>query len=340
MNVARDSGIWWLLALFMLAAALAFPFLAGPYLVHLAVGVLMTMTVAISWDILARTGQVSVGHAGLFGIGAYGAAILHTRYGIPPLLAILLGALTAIVVALLLGLVCLRMRGIYFSIATLSFAEALQVVALMQRDITGGAMGLSVPPLFGGDRVLAYYLILVVTVAAVATAFYVGQSRLHFAFTAIRDNEDVAGVTGINQTLYKILAFVISAFFTGVAGGFYSYYFTFIDPPTTFGLGLSVSAMVMPIFGGLYTLAGPIIGTILIKGLEEYLRITFARGHFIAYGLVLMLAVLLLPNGLVGLWRSHTARRHQPTTQKLTGAPVEATVEDRIENPVSSGGDR
>ena len=292
---------------------MVYPLVVGPYLLHLTVGILLAMVLAIAWDLLARTGQVSVGQAGLFGIGAYTAALLHTRAGVAPLASILLGILAAVMVAILLGAVCLRMRGIYFSIATLSFAEALQVLALMNRPLTGGSMGVSLPPLFGGERAGAYYLVLGLAVLAVATAVAVGRSRLHYAFTALRENEDVAGVIGINQTAYKIAAFAISAAFTGAAGGFYAFYITFIDPATTFSLGLSLSAMVMPIFGGLYTVAGPVIGTVLLKAVEEYLRAAVGSGNQIVYGLVLVLVTLFLPRGLVGLWQDRVGRRYFST---------------------------
>ena len=285
------------------AVLLLFPKLVGSYFLHLAVSAILAMILASSWDILARTGQVSVGQAGLFGIGAYSSALLYQKFALPPVLGMLAGALTATIVSIFLGYLTLRLRGIYFSITTIAFAEALTVIWLMTPDFTGGAMGVSTPPLFGGDREKAYYLILAVLAAVVAVVWLIEQSRLNFAFTAIRENEDVANVLGINPTKHKVLAFMISAFFTGFAGGFYSHYNTYIIPYEVFNLGVSIACLVMPIFGGLYTIAGPIIGTVLIKAIEEYLRVTFSYGHQIAYGLILVLVVLFMPEGLLGLWR-------------------------------------
>lgn len=285
------------------AFLLLFPKLVGSYFLHLGVSGILAMILASSWDILARTGQVSVGQAGLFGIGAYASALLYRKYALPPVLGMLAGALIATVVSILLGYLTLRLRGIYFSITTIAFAEALTVIWLMTPGITGGAMGVSTPPLFGGDREKAYYLILAVLAAVVVVVWLIERSRLNFAFTAIRENEDVANVLGINPTKYKVLAFMISAFFTGFAGGFYSHYNTYIIPYEVFNLGVSIACLVMPIFGGLYTIAGPIIGTVLIKTIEEYLRVTFSYGHQIAYGLILVLVVLFMPEGLLGLWR-------------------------------------
>lgn len=288
-------------------ALITYPHYADPYFLHLTIAALIAMTLASSWDILARTGQVSVGQAGLFGIGAYTAVLLYRWYPLPPLLCMLCGALAATLVSIFLGYLTLRLRGIYFSITTIAFAEALAVICLMIPDFTGGAMGVSVPPLYGGNRTLCYYLILGVVAACIFTVWFIQSSRLTFAFTAIRENEEVANVMGINPTRYKVLAFMISAFFTGFAGGFYAHYNTYIIPYEVFGLSISIACLVMPIFGGLYTIAGPIIGTILIKIIEEYLRVNITYGHQIAYGLILVVVVLFMPGGLVGLWRQNIA---------------------------------
>jgi len=287
------------LAIFMIF----YPKLVDSYFLHLTVAAFLAMIMASSWDILARTGQVSVGQAGLFGIGAYTAAILYQKIHLTPVLGMIAGAILAMIVAFFLGYLTLRLRGIYFAITTIAFAEALSVIWLMTPSITGGAMGISSPPLFGGNREYAYYLILVVLALVIFVVWLIESSRLNFAFTAIRENEEVANVMGINPTRYKVLAFMISAFFTGFAGGFYSHYNTYIIPYEVFGLGISIACLVMPIFGGLYTIAGPIIGTILIKAIEEYLRVTFSYGHQIAYGLILVVVVLFMPEGLLGLWK-------------------------------------
>jgi branched-chain amino acid transport system permease protein len=296
----------WTKAIFLVGLAiflLWYPKLADPYFLHLTVAAFLAMILASSWDILARTGQVSVGQAGLFGIGAYTAALLYKWVYLSPVLGMFAGGIIALIVAAFLGTLTLRLRGIYFSITTIAFAEALSVIWLMTPGFAGGAMGLSTPPLFGGNREQAYYLILALLAFVTFVVWLIQATRLNFAFTAIRENEEVANVMGINPTRYKVLAFMISAFFTGFAGGFYSHYNTYIIPYEVFGLGISIACLVMPIFGGLYTIAGPIIGTIVIKAIEEYLRVTVSYGHQIAYGLILVVVVLFMPEGLVGLWR-------------------------------------
>ncbi len=299
-------------AIFLVGLAiflLWYPKLADPYFLHLTVAAFLTMILASSWDILARTGQVSVGQAGLFGIGAYTAALLYKWIHLSPVLGMFAGGLIAVIVAAFLGTLTLRLRGIYFSITTIAFAEALSVIWLMTPGFAGGAMGLSTPPLFGGNREQAYYLILALLALVILTVWLIQATRLNFAFTAIRENEEVANVIGINPTRYKVLAFMISAFFTGFAGGFYSHYNTYIIPYEVFGLGISIACLVMPIFGGLYTIAGPVIGTIVIKSIEEYLRVTVSYGHQIAYGLILVVVVLFMPEGLVGLWKKTIMRK-------------------------------
>jgi branched-chain amino acid transport system permease protein len=276
------TGLYRLIPLVMLSGiVLAFPGFADAYFLHLAIATLIPMILASSWDILARTGQVSVGQAALFGIGAYTAVLLYRWVHMPPVLGMLCGAVVATLVSIFIGYVTLRLRGIYFSITTIAFAEALTVIWLMVPQVTGGAMGVSAPPLFGGNRVLAYYLVVAILAATVAVVWIIQHSRLNFAFTAIRENEEVANVMG----------------------GFYSHYNTYIIPYEVFGLGISIACLVMPIFGGLYTIAGPLIGTLLIKAIEEYLRVTISYGHQIGYGLILVIVVLFMPDGLIGLWR-------------------------------------
>jgi branched-chain amino acid transport system permease protein len=292
-----------LLLLLVIGALLVYPRFTDAYFLHITIAMMISMVLASSWDILARTGQVSVGQAGLFGIGAYTAVLLYRWVHLPPILGMLAAGLVATLLSIFIGYLTLRLRGIYFSITTIAFAEAMAVIWLMIPDVTGGAMGVSAPPLFGGDRLRCYYLALAVLLATILTVWGIQTSRLNFAFTAIRENEEVANVMGVNPTRYKVLAFMISAFFTGFIGGFYGHYNTYIIPYEVFGLGISIACLVMPIFGGLYTIAGPIIGTVAIKAIEEVLRINFAYGHQIAYGLILVVVVLFMPGGLIGLYR-------------------------------------
>jgi len=291
----RELAGW---GVFLLVAA-AVPFLgvAGDrYLMFLANVMLMFMTLALSWDVVARTGQLSLAHGAFFGLGAYTVGIAYRSGHLPPLAGLVLAALVGGIVAVALG-------GIYFAIATLAFAEVLRTVALQLPELTGGNVGISMPPLFDGDRVLSYYLIGAVFVLALALSIWVRRSRMQYAVTAIRANETVAAVVGVNVIRVKVLLFAASAVLAALAGAFYMPFITHTDPADAFDTTRSVAALVFPIFGGLYTTIGPVVGTLLLRSLEEYLRVTppFKDGYQVVYGLVIVVAVLFMPRGLVGL---------------------------------------
>jgi len=290
----------------VLVAAVAFPFWANrtqPYYLQIAINIISFAILALSWDMLARTGQLSLAHAAFYGLGAYTSALVTTRMGLPIFLGMLLGSLVAVVVAAGLGMLTLRLRGIYFAIGTLAFSETLRVITNQLR-FTGGATGLVVPPLLGGQRVPQYLFILAVLLLAVVVSWMVNRSRWHFAFTAIRTNEAVAGAMGVDVVRFKVLAFMISAFFAGITGAYYAHVFLFISPIEVYSLAVSVGALVAPIFGGLYTTAGPILGAVVLRVGEEILRSTVQRGYPIIYGLILALVILYMPRGLIGVWAS------------------------------------
>lgn len=303
----RELAAW--ATFVVVAAALPWLGLAGDrYLMLLANVMLMFMTLALSWDVVARTGQLSLAHGAFFGLGAYAVAVAYRSSALPPLVGLLVAAAVAGVVSLGLGLVTLRLRGIYFAIATLAFAEVLRTVALQFPDLTGGTVGISMPPLFGGDRLLSYYLIGAIFILALALSLAIRWSPLHYAVSAIRANETVAQVMGVDVVRTKVALFVASATLAALAGAFYMPFITHTDPADAFDISRSVAALVFPIFGGLYTTAGPVIGTMLLRSFEEYLRVTppWKEGYQVVYGLVIVIAVLFLPRGLVGLaerWR-------------------------------------
>jgi branched-chain amino acid transport system permease protein len=272
---------------------------------------------ALSWDILARTGQLSLAHAAFFGAGAYSTAVLGKLSDWPLWLGIPLGGVTAVVLALLLGSVTLRLRGIYFAIATLAFTEVLKaVVQQLPTGIAGGAAGINVSALFRPTFVpgqmerweiafirneqyfLVYSAILLVTILI---SIYVHRSRLRSAFTAIRTNEEVAAVMGVLPARNKLLAFALSSLVVGFLGAVQAHRIGSVSPDATFGIGTTVFALVTPIFGGLYSTLGPLIGAGVLAGLEETLKRTFEEGYFIGYGLVLVLSILFMPRGILGL---------------------------------------
>lgn len=282
---------------------------------------------ALSWDILARTGQLSLAHAAFFGAGGYTTAIMVKLFDWPLWWGIPAGGIVAIVLALLLGVVTLRLRGIYFAIATLAFAEVLKaVVRQLPTSIAGGAAGINVSPLFRPEfipgemerweiafqRNDGYFLVYAgILLLTILVSIGMQRSRLRFANTAIRTNEEVAAVMGVHAARFKILAFVLSSFLVGILGAVAAHRVGSVIPEGTFGIGVTVFALVTPIFGGLYTTVGPILGAGVLAGLEESLRRVFQDGYLIGYGLVLILSIMFMPKGLVGLWARLTRRREK-----------------------------
>ena len=300
----REIVLWG--AFLVVVAALPWLGISGDrYLMFLANVMLMFMTLALSWDIVARTGQLSLAHGAFFGLGAYGVAIAYRSWHLPPLAGIAVAGAAAGIIAIGLGVVTLRLRGIYFAIATLAFAEVLRTVALQLPELTGGNVGISMPPLFDGDRVVSYYLIAGIFVLTLGCSIWIRRSRLQYAITAIRANEAVAAVMGVSVVRTKVALFALSATLAALAGAFYMPFITHTDPADAFDIARSVSSLVFPIFGGLYTTVGPIVGTLILRSLEEYLRVTppWKEGYQVVYGLVIVVAVLFLPRGLVGLAR-------------------------------------
>lgn len=315
-----------LVAAAVLAGAVALPFWANraqPYYLQLAINVLMFAVLSLSWDILARTGQLSLAHAAFYGLGAYTSALLTTAARVPIPLGMLVGGLLAVLAAVALGVLTLRLRGIYFAIGTLAFSETLRVITKQLR-FTGGASGVVAPPLLGGSLPGQYLVILGVLALTVLVSSLINRSRWHFAFTAIRTNEEVAGAMGVDVVRFKVLAFAISAFFAGLTGAFYAHVFLFINPFEVFSLAVSVAALVAPIFGGLYSTVGPLLGAVALRAGEEVLRATVRSGYLIIYGLILAAVILYMPRGLVGLWAALRTRRSRPPSSEDTGEPAGA----------------
>ena len=305
----RELTTW---AAVLAAIAIVPPVLFGgePYLMLLANVMLIFAVLALSWDVVARTGQLSLAHGAFFGIGTYTVALGHKYAALHPLAGLVLAAAVGAIVAVGLGVVTLRLRGIYFAIATLAFAEVLRTVANQLPELTGGPVGISMPPLFGGDRVLSYFVACVLLGLALALSLGVRHSRLHHAASAIRANEAVAAVMGVDVVRTKVALFTASAALATLAGAFYMPFITHTDPHDAFDISRSVAALVFPIFGGLYTTAGPVLGTLVMRSLEEYLRVTppWKEGYQVMYGAVIVIAVLFMPHGVIGLARGRLAR--------------------------------
>lgn len=305
----------------------------------LATNAIVLATLALSWDVLARTGQLSLAHAAFTGAGAYTAAVLLKLADVPLWLGIPLGGVVAAVLAFGLGSVTLRLYGIYFAIATLAFTEVLKsAVQRLPTAVAGGAAGINVQTLFRptfvpGEmerweiaflRNQSYFWVYAgLLVLAVVISVVVQRSRLRSAFTAIRTNEQVAGVMGVNPARMKLLAFVLSSFVAGLLGAIEAHRLGSVSPDGAFAVHTTVLALVTPIFGGLYTTVGPILGAVVLASLEETLKRTFSEGYLIGYGVVLVASILFMPRGLVGLV-SRLGRREARARQPSNAPPGSA----------------
>jgi len=301
-----------LFLLILLGVLFSVPSFLSQYSLHMIILVMVFVVISTSWNILVWTHQISLGHAAFFGIGAYTAAVVYNTWQLPIYFDMVLGGVFASMGAILVGIICLRMAPWALAIATLAFAEAIKILVIMLPGLTEGAEGVAIAPLYGGGqtaKVYAYYLVLGIALVTVLSAYLLKRSKLYFAFTAIHDDQEAASMLGINPTKYKVMAFTISAFFVGIVGGFYAHYISYIDPHAAFNIQISVEAQIMPLMGGLYTVAGPVLGAFILTLLGEYLRITVKTGYLIVYGFILVFLILYLPKGLMGLVAGWTRRK-------------------------------
>ena len=302
-------------------ALLALPLVAtNQFYLHLAITVLMWTLLGAAWNLLGGfAGQVSFGHAAFFGIGAYTTMILYLKLGLAPWYGMALGGLAGALAALPIGLICFRLRGPYFSLSTLAVAEIVRLVALNWEELTNGPVGLLITtlppvglpgrPLNWESKVPFYYLGAGLVVGAMVATDQLARSRLGAYLLAIREDEDAAESIGIDTVRAKVVTLALSAFFTGLGGGFYGVYFRYVDPDAVFPIALSVEMVFIAVVGGLATVGGPVIGAVFLVTLGELFRERFLVGHLIFYGLFMMLAIRYLPEGIWGGARRALAPR-------------------------------
>ncbi|WP_434512532.1 branched-chain amino acid ABC transporter ATP-binding protein/permease [Desulfitobacterium sp. AusDCA] len=293
--------------LFILGALVLIGFLAGPatgpYFLRLLSLTLIYLILTTGLNIVSGyTGQVSLGQAGLYGIGAYTGGVLAVKLGLSFWLCLPAAMVVAGICGLIVGIPTLRVSGHYLALITIGFGVIVEKVLVEWAPLTGGPGGISVNPIEIGGQALTeaqvYYLLIVICLLVLWLVNNIIKSPFGRAFSAIRDNEIAAGCMGINITGYKLLAFVLSAVFAGLAGCLYTYFSVYISPDT-FTFNLSIFFLLAIIIGGQGTMSGPIIGTILLTILPEYMQ-ALEQYRLIIYGLLLIVAVIGLPNGISG----------------------------------------
>ncbi len=265
--------------------------------------ILMYMILAMSWNFIGGlTGYPSFATAAFFGLGAYTTAILM-NHGVPFLVAMPLGGVVGATVALLLGLPILRLRGHYFAIATYGVAEGLRELC-ENLEITGAADGINLPQIEGTVDYFTqyfYYSMLAVAVLTFFTVYWVTRNRLGYGLVAIRENEDSAGMLGVEATKYKIAAFVLSAIFPAMAGGVYAYRAAFVEPIDVFDVLFSIETIVMALLGGVGTVMGPLLGAFFLEIINNFLWSQFLEFHSLFLGLIMVLVVLFTPRGVMAV---------------------------------------
>ena len=299
----------------------------SPFVYHLAVQVCIFGALATAWNIVGGyAGQLSLGHAVFYAIGSYVTTMLVIHFGLSPWIGMFGGAAVAVVAALVIAYPTLRLRGPFFALATIAFLEVCKLLVIHFEGFTGGSAGLNVPLNIGLKWMIFRekwaYLAIAFGFLAVTLwiSWVIRYSRFGFYLIAVREREDAARAVGVNAVRVKIAAAVISAALTSFLGAFHAMYLTFLEPSAAFSLELSIQIAMFALIGGLGTVAGPLLGTILVLPAAELSRgwlSALGNGtHGFVYGVVLVLVVLFFPRGLVG----HLGGRALALIDRLPGA--------------------
>jgi branched-chain amino acid transport system permease protein len=274
------------------------------YVMHIIILVIMWSVIGMAWNLLSGyCGQVSFGHAAFFGTGAYSAGMLYSKLGLSGWWGLPASIIIVTCIALVIGYICLRLRGPFFALATLSMGVILRIVAENLVDFTGGDLGIMIRERTWVEKIWYYYIILAIACGTFIVVKMVIESKLGYYFVAIREDQDAAESLGINTTFYKTIALCLSAVLTGFAGAFYTNYMGYIDPKVVFALhDISIVTIMVVMVGGVATYWGPAVGATIMVLLAEIIRSipTLGTAHHTFFGILLIIIIIFLPNGIVG----------------------------------------
>ncbi|WP_203453443.1 branched-chain amino acid ABC transporter permease [Jiangella aurantiaca] len=331
------------------AAVLSFPsFAANPFILSVGVVIMSYAVLATGWNFVGGfTGYMSLGHAAYSGLGGYATALLIIESGINPWLALVLGALLTAVIAVPVGIASLRVRGASFVIVSIAFVLILQLVFQSWGEFTGGSNGLRVPRPFGPDVLRPeqherfFYLHAAVLAIALLTWWLIDRSRFGIGLKAIREDEDKAQALGIPTFNYKLVAFVVSAFFTAVGGGLYALWFGFLDPIFQFSILIGSYMVLMSLLGGIRSLFGPMLGALVVGYSVEFFKNEYGdtQFHLVATGLLLGLVVLFMPDGVLPALAA-LLRRFRPQESSIREVTQAELAEQRNSDPITQGAKR
>ncbi|MEA2841760.1 MAG: branched-chain amino acid transport system permease protein [Methylobacteriaceae bacterium] len=305
----------WLWLGLLAAALLVLPLVVtSRFAVDIFIRILLFAFIGVAWNLMGGYAkQLSLGHAAYFGLGAYTSTILEIRFGISPWLGMLAGGVVAMLASLPIGALCFRLRGPYFAIATIATAQVFMLLFLKFRDFAWGAEGTTIPN-FGDAPLMMqfdakaayYYVALSLLSIGLAITYRIEHSWMGYYLVAIGEDEDAAEAIGVNAPRIKRDIYMISAFLTALAGTFYVQYIYFIDPATAFSFNISVEAALVSIVGGIGTLWGPVVGTVLLETtsalLQSWLGSSAGGVQLTVYSLILIAVILWRPSGLLGLF--------------------------------------
>ncbi|MGA2550193.1 MAG: branched-chain amino acid ABC transporter permease [Burkholderiaceae bacterium] len=303
---------------------LALPWIwSNPSQQNLFILALMAAQLGVAWNIVGGyAGQVSLGHAAFYGVGAYSSTLLYLRYGVNPWLGMLLAGAIAALVSLPIGWSCFRLRGHYFAMATIAVAEIMQIL-FTNWDFAGGAVGLTLPMdregiatmVFSG-KLPYYYLALALLALTIGVNWGIERSFIGYYFRAIKDDPDAARSVGVPVARYKQLALVVSSFLTGMGGSLYAQKELYIDPASVLSTGLSIKMALCAILGGVGTLFGPVVGAAILTFIEHTTRSVFGGtgrgGDLVIYALLIVFIAVYYPQGVLGWVSAWRARRTRP----------------------------
>jgi branched-chain amino acid transport system permease protein len=326
------GGVW----LCVLAAiALVFPLVSNAFAIDIGIRVLLFAFIGVAWNLMGGYAkQLSLGHAAFFGLGAYTSTILLIRFEISPWVGMLAGGVVAMLASLPIGALCFRLRGPYFAIATIATAQVLMLLFLKFRDFAWGAEGTTIPNL--GDAPLMmqfdgkfsyYYIALALLTIGLLITYAIERSWIGYYLVAVGEDEDAAEAVGVDALRMKRYIYLISAFLTALAGTFYVQYIYFIDPNVAFSFNVSVEAALVSIVGGIGTLWGPVLGTVLLEPTSALLQSWLGGGRggvqLTVYSLILIAVILYRPAGLIGVLTDIAARVVKAGQARTKEAPLD-----------------
>jgi branched-chain amino acid transport system permease protein len=320
MQAPRGWGVLSLGALAVILLALP-GVVKGAFAIDIFIRILLFAFIGVAWNLMGGYAkQLSLGHAAYFGLGAYTSTLLQIDFDISPWIGMIAGGVVAMLASLPIGWLCFRLRGPYFTIATIATAQVLMLLFLKFRDFAWGAEGTTIPNL--GDAPLMmqfeakaayYYVALGLLAIGLTITHLIERSWIGYYLVAIGENEEAAEAIGVNAPRIKRDIYMISAFLTALAGTFYTQYIYFIDPATAFSFNISVEAALVSIVGGIGTLWGPVIGTVLLETtsalLQSWLGGSTGGVQLTVYSLILMAVILWRPTGIMG-FLTETYGRH------------------------------